>query len=112
MGLMKSVKSAKEIEKPKKVFRKTLAYNDESMLCHFLLKKGAEIPLHNHKAVQTGYVIKGRAEFLAKEPKNNFIVEKGDSYVFDSFVEHGTVALEETEYIEVFVPSRDEFKDF
>ena len=35
-----------------------------------------------------------------------FEAEAGDSYVLSAFVKHGTVALEETEYVEVFVPPR------
>ena len=99
-------------EKPDGVVRKTLAYNDEAMLCHFRLKKGAQIPLHNHRASQIGYVVRGHARFLAEKPEDEFEATTGDAYVIDPFVKHGTVALEETEYIEVFTPARDEYKDF
>lgn len=112
MPKTKHVDMGKPVEKPKGVIRKTLSYNDEAMLCHFNLEKGAQIPLHNHRATQIGYVTKGKAKFLAKEIKDEFEAVAGDSYVFDSHFEHGTIALEQTEYIEVFSPSRDEFKDF
>ncbi len=112
MPKTKNVDEGKPIENPPGVIRKTLSYNDEAMLCHFLLEKGAQIPLHNHPAIQIGYVIKGKAMFIAADKKNEFEVSAGDSYVFDTNVEHGTIALEQTEYIEVFSPSRDEFKDF
>ena len=36
---MKNVNEAKAVENPPDVIRKTLAYNDEAMLCHFHLKK-------------------------------------------------------------------------
>ena len=109
---MKSLAQGKPVESPEGVIRKTLSYNDEAMLCHFLLKKGAKIPLHNHRATQIGYIIRGKSRFLAEDSKDEFVVEAGDSYVFSAFVKHGTVAIEETEYVEVFAPARDEYKDF
>ncbi|MFH1614344.1 MAG: cupin domain-containing protein [Planctomycetota bacterium] len=109
---MKNVNDGKAVEAPDRVIRKTLAYNDEAMLCHFVLKKDAKIPLHCHRSTQIGYIIKGRAGFLAEQQDNEFEAGAGDSYVFSSFVKHGTIALEDTEYVEVFVPARDEYKDF
>ena len=108
----KHVSEGKPIENPPGVIRKTLAYNEESMLCHFLLAKGSRIPLHNHRATQIGYVVRGKARFLAENPADEFEGGAGASYVFSAFVKHGTIALEETEYVEVFVPARDEYKDF
>ncbi len=109
---MKNVGEAKGVENPPNVVRKTLAYNDEAMLCHFVLKKGAKIPLHEHRATQIGFVVRGRAKFIAENPEDEFEGAGGQSYVFSRFVKHGTIALEETEYVEVFVPVRDEYKDF
>ena len=65
------------------VFRQTLAYNEETMLCFFQLEKGSEIPLHNHENVQIGYVIKGMVKFLSENPEDEFIAKAGDSYVFN-----------------------------
>lgn len=109
---MKNVATGKPIENPEGVVRTTLAYNDEAMLCHFHLKKGARIPLHSHRATQIGYVICGQGRCLAENPDDEFEINAGDSYVFSRFQKHGTEALEDTEYIEVFVPVRDEYKDF
>jgi quercetin dioxygenase-like cupin family protein len=94
------------------VFRKTLAYNEEAMLCSFELKKGARIPLHNHRATQIGYVVSGHVQFLVEDAKDNFEAATGDSYVFDAYKTHGAIALEDTFYVEVFAPTRDEYKDF
>ena len=109
---MKNIKDAKGVENPPGVTRKTLSYNAEAMLCTFALKKGAKIPLHNHRATQIGYIIKGKARFLAEDPADEFQGCTGDSYVFGPHVKHGTVALEDTDYVEVFTPARDEYKDF
>ena len=108
----KSVSTGKPVENPEKVVRRTLAYNDETMLCYFELEQGARIPLHNHPAVQTGYIISGRMQFLGDQDSDAFEVGPGDAYVFDSGKTHGGVALEETVFVEVFAPSRDEYKDF
>ena len=90
------------------IYRKTLAYNDKVMLCSFILEKDAEIPLHNHEAHQIGYVIKGKIQFITES--ENFIAQDGDSYVFDSYEKHGAKILENAEVIEMFYPTREDYK--
>ena len=90
------------------VFRKTLIYNDDLMLCHFSLEKNAEIPMHSHDEQQIGYMIKGNIKFLTEN--GDFIAKEGDSYVFDSNEKHGALILEYSEVIDVFNPSRDDYK--
>ena len=109
---MKNISEAKPVENPPGIVRKTLSYNDEAMLCHFNLKKGSKIPLHDHRATQIGYIISGKVRFIAETTDKEFEANPGDSYVFSAFVKHGTDVLEDTEYVEVFVPVRDEYKDF
>ena len=109
---MRHLNEGKAIESPPSVFRKTLAYNDEAMLCSFELKKGARIPLHNHRATQIGYIVSGNVQFISENNETNFEVSTGDSYVFNAYEKHGATALEDTFYIEVFTPVRDEYKDF
>ncbi len=106
------IEDAEAVESPPQVFRKTLAYNDEVMLCSFSLKKGAKIPLHEHRASQIGYIISGQVEFIAEDEADYFIAKTGDAYVFDPHQKHGLVALEDTFYIEAFSPARKEYKDF
>ncbi|MHA1820814.1 MAG: cupin domain-containing protein [Promethearchaeota archaeon] len=102
---LKDVKSVKALDG---IFRRTLAYNEETMLCHFDMKKGAKIPLHDHIHVQIGYVIKGKIKFFTEN--GEFIASAGDSYVFDSNEKHGAELLEDSEVIEVFSPCRSEYK--
>ncbi len=90
-------------------YRTTLTYNDELMLCHFRLDKGAEIPLHHHAAVQNGYVLKGKIKLLSEDEDSFVIAESGSAYVFDSEEVHGAVALEDSEYVESFYPVRPEY---
>jgi quercetin dioxygenase-like cupin family protein len=104
-----NIDEVEEIEALKGVFLTTLAYNSDVMLCNFKLNKGAKIPLHNHPNVQVGYVISGKIKFL-KEKSESFIASRGDSYIFDSDEFHGAEVLENTVVIEVFSPSRNEYK--
>ncbi len=91
------------------ICRKTLSWNKEAMTCHFLLSKGASIPLHHHPAVQSGYVLRGRVRFQRGDGNEVFIAEAGTSYVFDSEEKHAVDVLEETEIIEFFTPMRPEY---
>lgn len=91
------------------VYRKTMAYNDSVMLCYFDLEKNAEIPLHDHDSHQIGYVVSGKIQFIT-ETRGDFLAQEGDSYVFDSREKHGARVLETAEVIEVFCPTRDEYK--
>lgn len=90
------------------IYRRTLIYNDDMMLCLFILKKGAEVPLHNHKETQMGYIISGKLKFITED--NEFIAKEGDSYIFNPNEKHGACILEDAEVIDVFNPSRDDYK--
>ena len=107
---MSSRTTSKAVEALPGIFRTTLAYNNETMLCHFQLKQGSAIPLHHHVAVQIGYVISGTLKFQ-KEDGSSFLAEAGTGYVFDSEEQHGAEALEDSEVIECFAPMRPEYAD-
>jgi len=90
------------------IYRKTLSYNKNMMLCHFNLNKGSQIPLHSHKEHQIGYVLKGKLKFITEN--GEFMAKEGDSYVFDSNEKHGAIILEDTDAIDVFSPAREDYK--
>ncbi|MFX1339631.1 MAG: cupin domain-containing protein [Promethearchaeota archaeon] len=92
----------------KGVFRRTLIYNDSLMLCHFKLEKNAEIPIHSHNEHQIGYIIKGKLKFLTEN--GEFIAKEGDSYVFESNEKHGAIVIKDSELIDIFNPSREDYK--
>jgi quercetin dioxygenase-like cupin family protein len=100
--------SAKKIKIFEGVYRKTLIYNKNLMLCHFILEKNAEIPIHSHKEHQIGYVINGKLKFLTEN--GEYVAKKGDSYIFDSDEKHGAIILEDSEVIDVFHPAREDYK--
>ncbi|OLS15269.1 MAG: cupin [Promethearchaeota archaeon CR_4] len=103
-----NTKNISPVENPPGIYRRTLTWNDELMLCHFDMKKGAKIPLHNHRASQNGYVISGKIRFLTEnEP---FTVRPGDAYNFGSNEKHGAEILEDSIVVETFSPSRPEYE--
>ncbi len=97
------------VEGPPGVVRTTIAYNDQLMLCHFFLKKGARIPPHTHVAAQNGYLVKGKMRFIMEGGKN-FVAEPGDGWCFASNEPHGAEIIEDSEAIECFAPGRPEYE--
>ena len=124
----KSINNAQAVEMFPGITRRTLTYNDQAMLCHFEVKKGATIPLHNHPPVQIGMVTAGKMRFFGETDADEwhtkvtrrlevtdadeFIAAAGDGYVLESNKPHGGEALEDSVLIEVFTPSRPEYAEF
>ncbi len=106
------IDKAKRVEAIPGIVRRTVAYNKDAMLCHFVMTKGAKIPLHNHRPTQIGYVVSGRVKFIGKAESDSFVVAAGDGYGFDPEIYHGAEALEDSVVIEVFNPARSEYQDF
>jgi quercetin dioxygenase-like cupin family protein len=90
------------------IFRTTLAWNEQAMLCHFHMQKGAKVPLHDHPATQNGYVISGKVRFL-KSGGEAFTAVSGTGYCFGPMESHGAEVLEDSEVIECFAPARSEY---
>ncbi|MDR2376182.1 MAG: cupin domain-containing protein [Treponema sp.] len=88
--------------------RVTVTYNDKTMLCYFYIKKGAALELHQHEAIQSGIIIKGKVCFTKDD--GDHLLEAGDAYLFDSMEAHSLSVLEDTEFIECFTPAREEYK--
>ena len=95
------------VENPPGILRTTLAWNEQSMLCHFRMAKGARIPLHDHPAVQNGYLLSGRVRFHGGA--ETFIAVPGTGYCFASGEPHGAEVLEDSEAVECFTPARIEY---
>ncbi|HME50754.1 MAG TPA: cupin domain-containing protein [Candidatus Lokiarchaeia archaeon] len=108
---VKTLKDVDPIEQVPGIARKTMCYNDEAQLCHFDMKKGSIIELHQHDAAQIGYVIKGRIEFWTDTKDNKTIVGPGDSYIFPGNVVHGAFLIKDSEVVECFAPTREEYKN-
>jgi quercetin dioxygenase-like cupin family protein len=87
--------------------RVTVTYNKDSQLCYFFIKKGAHLEYHKHPAIQNGIIIKGKVCFH-KDDGDHYL-EAGDGYLFDSMEGHELCVLEDTEFIEIFTPAREEY---
>jgi len=90
------------------IFRHTLVHNDDIMLVHFDLRKGASLPLHTHPHTQMGYIVKGQLDFRIYG--KIYRLKAGDSYHAPSNVEHGAEVIEDCIVIDVFNPARDDYK--
>ena len=108
MNNFKRLNNIQPVKMLKGIYRRTLCFNNDLMLCHFILKKDSKLPLHKHKEHQVGYVIKGKMKFITEY--GDFIVKEGDSYIFKSNEKHGATIIEDTEVIDVFNPSRTDYK--
>ena len=73
---------------------------------HWDMQDGSEVKLHSHPHEQFGYVIKGGFKFFLGE--ETFIIKEGDSYFVPPNVEHGFIAIGETEAIDVFNPIKED----
>ncbi len=103
-----SRKESPVVENPPGIFRTTLSYNQQSMLCHFSMKQGARIPLHHHAAVQNGYVVSGRVRFQ-RQDGSTFEASAGTAYTFGPDEPHAAEVLQDSEVVEFFAPMRPEY---
>ena len=87
--------------------RKTLTYNADMTMVLFIVKAGTNHVLHHHHNSQIGYLLKGEMKFTTKT--GEFILQPGDSYVFNRNEEHAAEFLKDSEFITVFSPARDEY---
>ncbi|NLL25031.1 MAG: cupin domain-containing protein [Spirochaetales bacterium] len=90
--------------------RVTLSYDEDSMLCYFYLAKGSKLEMHEHPQSQNGFVVKGHIHFI-KGNGEVLDLRAGDAYYFAPNDPHGSEVLEDTELMECFTPSRDDYKD-
>ncbi|KKK46103.1 hypothetical protein LCGC14_0625510 [marine sediment metagenome] len=101
-------KDIQSTETIKGVYRRTMVFNENIMLCHFTLEKDAEIPLHHHRESQVEYILHGRIKFFTED--RELIVKKGDSYIFEPDERHGATILENSEVIDIFNPARVDYR--
>lgn len=103
-----NISDAKSVEALPGLIRTTLAYTQDQMICHFTVKAGVKMPMHTHEAAQIGYIVSGKMIF-EREGDTSLPVSAGSGYCFYPNEPHRLVALEDTEFIEVFTPYREEY---
>ena len=100
----------KRVSRAKGIDRETLTYDKDNMMCYSYLEKCSKLEMHTHVQSQSGIVIKGHIHFI-KGDGQILDLHAGDAYYFASNDPHGSNILEDTELIECFAPSRDDYKD-
>jgi quercetin dioxygenase-like cupin family protein len=89
--------------------RQVLTHNDTLMLVRHLMEKGWVGARHSHPHEQLVYVIQGHLRFINGD--ETFDVHAGDSFVVPGGVEHQASALEASEVLDVFTPSREDYME-
>jgi len=89
--------------------RQVLAFTDKLMLVRHLMERGWVGARHSHPHEQLVYIIRGRIQFSA--PGGTFEARMGDSFVVPGRIEHQVRAIEESEILDVFTPSREDYAE-
>ncbi len=90
------------------VFRRTLIWGANAMVCEITLPKGSVVALHQHPHEQVGYLVSGRLSFTVNGQTQ--VIEPGGSWAVPGDVPHTVTALEDTIAIDIFSPVRTEYK--
>ena len=98
---------AKFIKIAEGINRRSELYGEKSLLCEFKLEKGAAIPIHTHPHEQIGFLVSGKVVFTIDGEE--YLMNPGDSWCILGDVEHKADILEDSFFIEVFSPVREEF---
>src|ERR1700729_1073199 len=108
MSFVKTV-DARTFEPESGMKRQVLAHSNELMLVRHYFEKGWVGARHSHPHHQLVYVISGsiRVDIDGKV----FEAHAGDSFIVDGNVEHQASALEPSEVLDVFTPTREDYRD-
>jgi quercetin dioxygenase-like cupin family protein len=88
--------------------RQVLANTDELMLVRHFFEADWVGARHSHPHHQLVYVVKGAIR--VDVGGEVFDVHAGDSFVVDGGVEHEARALEPSEVLDVFTPTREDYR--
>ena len=100
--------SATPVEMLPGVVRRTLTDGERMMLCEIRMDAGAVVPLHTHPHEQTGYLVAGRCRFqIGAEVRE---LSPGDTWMVPGGAEHEATALDDSVFIDVFSPPREEYR--
>jgi quercetin dioxygenase-like cupin family protein len=89
------------------VKRKILSYDSGLMMVHVRFVKGAIGVVHTHPHRQVTFVERG--SFEVNIGGNKSVLSKGDTFIVVPNLEHGVVALEDGDLLDVFTPAREDF---
>lgn len=90
------------------VFRRTMTDGEKMMLCEVKMDAGSVVPMHTHPHEQTGYCASGRIRMVIADEVRE--MGPGGCWMIPGGVEHEATALEDSVFIDVFSPPRDEYR--
>jgi quercetin dioxygenase-like cupin family protein len=89
--------------------RQILANTDQLMLVRHFFDADWVGARHSHPHHQLVYVVKGAIR--VEVGSQTFDARAGDSFIVDGGVEHQAQALEESEVLDIFTPTREDYRD-
>jgi len=78
---------------------------DNIVVTYGELKKGKRIDPHTNRGIEYNYNIEGKSEL--KVNGQSYLLEAGDSSVFDARLEHSVTALETLKFVGVYVEDKE-----
>lgn len=83
-------------------------HGEKITLGYFDIRKGAEVPVHSHHNEQISCVLRGKMRFY----NDGFeaVVEAGGIIMIPPNEPHGAEALEDSNVIDIFSPSREDWQ--
>jgi quercetin dioxygenase-like cupin family protein len=87
-----------------------LVTGERMMIAHVHLKKGDDVPRHQHENEQLTYIISGALHFwFGDHDEREIVVRAGEVVVIPSNVPHRALALEDTLDCDIFNPPRQDW---
>jgi|TARA_B100000902_G_C27277199_1_gene899525 quercetin dioxygenase-like cupin family protein len=84
-------------------------HGKEMSLAFWNVKKNSTVPVHNHHQEQCLYVKKGVFELTINSKKK--VLKENELIIIKSNEEHSGTALTDCELIDVFAPTREDYKN-
>ena len=88
--------------------RQVLAHTPQLMLVRHTFEQGWVGAAHSHPHHQLVYVVSGSIKVVMQGKE--FIANTGDSFIVDGGIEHQASALEPSVVLDVFTPTREDYK--
>jgi quercetin dioxygenase-like cupin family protein len=87
-----------------------LVTGERVMIAHVYLKKGDDVPRHQHENEQLTYILEGALRlWFGPNDEREITVRAGEVVVIPSNVPHRALALEDTVDVDVFNPPRQDW---
>jgi len=97
-------------ESLKGTITRRLITSERMMIAHVYLKKGDDVPRHQHENEQLTYILEGALHFwFGPDGSQQITVRAGEVVVIPSNVLHRALALEDTLDVDVFCPPRQDW---